>query len=41
MEISKEYYNIILKRIEGKVSEIKRNKKIGEEVKQKTLFDIL
>jgi site-specific DNA-methyltransferase (adenine-specific) len=40
MEISKEYYNVILKRLEGKVAEIKRNKKIETE-KQKTLFDIV
>ena len=38
MEISKEYYNIILKRLKGKSAEIKRNKKVEIE-KQKTLFD--
>ena len=40
MEISKEYYDIILKRLDGKVAEIKRNKK-AELEKQKTLFDIV
>ena len=40
MEISKEYYDIILKRLDGKVAEIKRNKK-AEIEKQKTLFDIV
>ena len=40
MEISKEYYNVILKRLSGKFAEIKRNKKIEIE-KQKTLFDIV
>ncbi len=28
MEISKEYYNVILKRLDGKFAEIKRNKKV-------------
>jgi site-specific DNA-methyltransferase (adenine-specific) len=40
MEISKEYYDVILKRLDGKVAEIKRNKKFELE-KQKTLFDIV
>jgi len=40
MEISEEYYNLILKRLEGKVAEIKRNVKIEPE-KQGTLFDII
>ena len=40
MEISKEYYNVILKRLSGKFAEIKRNKKVEIE-KQKTLFDIV
>lgn len=40
MEISKEYYNLILKRLDGKVAEIKRNVKIEPE-KQRTLFDIV
>jgi DNA modification methylase len=39
MEISKEYYEIIIKRLDGKVEEIKRNNKIEPE-KQKKLFDI-
>jgi len=38
MEISKEYYNLILKRLEGKVAEIKKNT-MDEKEKQKTLFD--
>ena len=38
MEISKEYYNVILKRLNGKVAEIKRNKEVEVE-RQKTLFD--
>lgn len=40
IEISKDYYNIILKRLEGKVAEIKRNKRVGSE-QQKTLFNIV
>jgi len=40
IEISKEYYIIILKRLEGKVSEIKRNKKSDKE-KETTLFDFI
>ncbi len=40
MEISKEYYEVILKRLEGKVTEIKKNKKVDLE-EQKTLFDII
>ena len=40
MEISAEYYNVILKRLDGKVAKIKRNKKIETE-KQKTLFDTI
>ena len=40
METSKEYYDVILKRLDGKVAEIKRNKKVEIE-KQKTLFDIV
>ena len=40
MEISKEYCDVILKRLDGKVAEIKRNKKVETE-KQKTLFDIV
>lgn len=39
MEISKEYYEVILKRLDGKILEIKRNKKIESE-NQKTLFDL-
>ena len=39
MEISEDYYNLILKRLEGKVAEIKRNVKIEPE-KQRTLLDI-
>src|SRR3989338_4975964 len=39
METSKQYYNVILKRLDGKVAEIKRNKKVEVE-KQKTLFDL-
>lgn len=39
MEISEEYYNLILKRLDGKVAEIKRNVKIEPE-KQRTLLDI-
>ena len=39
MEISKEYYEVILKRLNGKILEIKRNKKVESE-KQKTLFDL-
>jgi len=35
IEISNEYYNIILKRLEGKFENIKRNEK------QKTLFDVI
>jgi len=38
MEISEEYYNLILKRIDGNVLEMKSNKKL-ELKKQKTLFD--
>ncbi|HEC92595.1 MAG TPA: site-specific DNA-methyltransferase [Candidatus Atribacteria bacterium] len=38
MEISEEYYNLILKRIDGNVLEMKSNKKF-ELKKQKTLFD--
>ncbi|RLC40670.1 MAG: site-specific DNA-methyltransferase [Candidatus Coatesbacteria bacterium] len=38
MEISEEYYNLILKRIDGNVLEMKSNKKL-EPKKQKTLFD--
>lgn len=33
-----EYYDVILKRLDGKVAEIKRNKKVEIE-RQKTLFD--
>ncbi len=40
IEISKDYYNIILKRLEGKVPEIKRNKKVGLE-QQKSLFNVI
>ena len=40
MEISNEYYNIILKRLNGKVAEIKGNRKVELE-KQKTLFDYM
>jgi site-specific DNA-methyltransferase (adenine-specific) len=40
MEISEEYYNIILKRLDGKIAEIKRNKKV-EFKKQETLFDTI
>lgn len=37
MEISEEYYNLILKRLDGKITEIKENVKFEPE-KQKTLF---
>lgn len=37
IEISKEYYNVILKRLEGRITEIKRNKKVEIE-KQKLSF---
>lgn len=40
MEISEEYYNLILKRLEGNVADIKRNIKIETE-KQRTLFDTI
>ena len=40
MEISREYYDVILKRLNGRVAEIKRNKKIGLEQGQKTIFDL-
>jgi DNA modification methylase len=40
LEISNEYYNIILKRLNGKVAKIKGNKKVELE-KQKTLFDYM
>ncbi|MDI6736468.1 MAG: DNA methyltransferase [bacterium] len=40
MEKSKEYYDVILKRLDGKVAEIKRNKKIEVE-NQIILFDLL
>jgi len=40
MEISKEYYNVILKRLDGKVSEIKEKVKIKPE-NQRTLFDAI
>lgn len=40
IEISKEYYDIILKRLNGKVVEIRRNKE-AELEKQKTIFDIV
>jgi len=40
MEISEEYYDIILKRLSGKIAEIKESEKIELE-KQRTLFDIL
>lgn len=40
MEISKEYYNVILKRLDGKIAEIRRNKRVEFE-KQKTLFNIM
>jgi site-specific DNA-methyltransferase (adenine-specific) len=39
MDISEEYYNLILKRLNGKVHEIKRNIKINEN-KQRELFDM-
>jgi len=38
MEISKEYYNVILKRLNGKIAEIRKNKKV-EFKEQITLFD--
>lgn len=38
MEISKEYYDIILKRLDGKFAEIKREIKTEPE-QQMTLFD--
>jgi len=37
IEISKDYYNVILKRLEGRVSEIRKNMKV-ESIKQETLF---
>ena len=40
MEVSKEYYEIILKRLNGKVSELKRNKKI-EFKNQESFFDLM
>ncbi len=40
MEISKEYYNVILKRLDGKIAEIKKNNKIGI-ANQTTLFDFV
>jgi site-specific DNA-methyltransferase (adenine-specific) len=40
MEISKEYYNVILKRLDGKIAEIRNNKRV-EFKKQKTLFDAI
>jgi site-specific DNA-methyltransferase (adenine-specific) len=40
MEISQEYYELILKRLDGRVAEIRRNKKVEFE-KQKNLFDIM
>lgn len=40
IEISNEYYNIILSRLNGNIEEIKRNKKIELE-EQKTLFDYM
>ncbi|RZB28892.1 MAG: hypothetical protein AEth_01496 [Candidatus Argoarchaeum ethanivorans] len=39
MEISEEYYNLILKRLDGKVAEIKRDVKVESE-KQMTLLDM-
>jgi len=39
METSKEYYNVILKRLDGNVSDVKRNKRVETEV-QNTLFDL-
>lgn len=40
MEISKEYYNVILKRLDGKIAEIRNNKRV-EFKKQKTLLDVI
>jgi len=40
MEISKEYYEVILKRLDGKIAEIRKNKRV-EFGKQKTLFDTI
>ncbi|MFH1612673.1 MAG: hypothetical protein ABIB46_02910, partial [bacterium] len=40
IEISKEYHEVILKRLDGKISEIKRNKKVESE-KQEILFDLV
>jgi len=40
IEISNEYYNIILSRLNGNIEEIKRNKRIKLE-EQKTLFDYM
>jgi len=40
MEKSKKYYDAILKRVDGEVVEIKKNKNVEGE-KQKTLFDIV
>ncbi|NLH39806.1 MAG: site-specific DNA-methyltransferase [Elusimicrobia bacterium] len=40
MEISKEYYNVILKRLDGKVSDIKEKVK-NESENKRTLFDII
>jgi len=39
METSKEYYNVILKRLDGNISDVKRNKKVETEI-QNTLFDL-
>lgn len=39
METSREYYDVILKRLSGNLAEIKRNKNT-QIVKQKTLFDL-
>jgi len=40
IEISKEYYDVIIKRLEGKLREIKENKKINNG-EHKTLFDVM
>jgi site-specific DNA-methyltransferase (adenine-specific) len=40
IEISKEYYDVIIKRLEGKLIEIKENKKINNG-EHKTLFDVM
>ncbi len=40
IELSKEYYNIILKRLNGKIDKIKRNNKENDVIEQKLLFTV-